>query len=139
MFEKKIIYCGVLFSKGIITLCYHPHKASLTTPTRFPTHTDTPPSNLIHSYPHPHPSIPTETRFFAIFSSLIHYFLEIEYSDSLHQCLTSSRGKIQKKNLVPNLGQNGQKSDRKLGFCHFFNSICQFFFKLHRMIAWSIV
>ena len=124
MFEKKIIYCGVLFSKGIITLCYHPHKASLTTPTRFPTHTDTPPSNLIHSYPHPHPSIPTETRFFAIFSSLIYYFLVIEYSDSLYQCLTSSRGKIQKKNLVPNLGQNGQKSDRKLGFCHFFNSIC---------------
>ena len=120
MFEKKIIYCGVLFSKGIITLCYHPHKASLTTPTRFPTHTDTPLSNLIHSYPHPHPSIPTETRFFAIFSSLIHYFLETEYSDSLHQCLTSSRGKTQKKNLVPNLGQNGKKSDRKLGFLPFF-------------------
>ena len=139
MFEKKIIYCGVLFSKGIITLCYHPHKASLTTPTRFPTHTDTPPSNLIHSYPHPHPSIPTETRFFAIFSSLIHYFLETEYSDSLHQCLTSSRGKTQKKNLVPNLGQTEKNRTENQVFCHFFNSFYQFFFKLHRMIAWSIV
>ena len=120
MFEKKIIYCGVLFSKGIITLCYHPHKASLTTPTRFPTHTDTPPSNLIHSYPHPHPSIPTETRFFAIFSSLIHYFLEIEYSDSLQQCLTSSRGKIQKKKFGTKFGPKRTKIGPKIRFLPFF-------------------
>ena len=52
-----------------------------------------------------------ETRFFyhfLKFGSLI--FLEITYTDSLQQCLTSSRGKIhEKKFLGPNLGQRSQK------------------------------
>ena len=36
-------------------------------------------------------------------------FLEIEYDDSLQQCLTSNKSKIhEKKNWGPNLGQKGQ-------------------------------
>ena len=42
---------------------------------------------------------------FLKFGSL--FFLEITYSDSLQQCITSSRGKTHEQNFCrPNLGQN---------------------------------
>ena len=62
-----------------------------------------------------------ETRFFAIFfefGSLV--FLEIAYSDSLQQFITSSRGKTQENIFwVPTLSQNGPKPDPKLVFLPF--------------------
>ena len=56
---------------------------------------------------------------FLKFSLLV--FLEITYSDTLQQCLTSSRSKIHKKKFWgPNLGQRGQKWAQNQGFfCHF--------------------
>ena len=52
----------------------------------------------------------------------IRVFLENGYDDSLHQCLTSGRGKVHKKNLErPKFGVKELKSCLKLGFfCHFF-------------------
>ena len=60
-----------------------------------------------------------KTRIFAIFScSLV--FLKIAYSDSLQQCLTSSRGEIHEKSFWgPTLGQNGQNGSRNWVFVYF--------------------
>ena len=62
-----------------------------------------------------------KTRFFVIFSSLVHVvFLEIAYSDSLQQCLTFSRDKIQEKKIFgPKFGSKGPKSVLKLGLFPF--------------------
>ena len=52
-----------------------------------------------------------ETRFFAIFSGLVHSFFVFEtaYSDSLQEFLTSSGTKIYKKKIwEQNLGQRDQ-------------------------------
>ena len=57
-----------------------------------------------------------ETRFFAIFSSLVSLvFLEITYNDSLQQCITSGRGKTHKKvfwgpNFEPKQAEIGSKT-----------------------------
>ena len=57
--------------------------------------------------------------YFLKFVSLV--FLEITYSDSLRECLTSSRGKIHKKKfLIPNLGRRGQNQSQNQVSCHFF-------------------
>ena len=48
-------------------------------------------------------------------------FPENAYSDSLQQCLTSSRGKIYKKKISGHkCGPKGPKSGLKLGFFPFF-------------------
>ena len=58
-----------------------------------------------------------KTRFFAIFSSLVHwFFFEIAYNDSLQQFLTSRIGKIHEKKFC------GPKLGPQLGFCHFLKS-----------------
>ena len=52
---------------------------------------------------------------FLKFGSIV--FLEFTYSDSLQQCLTSSRSKIYKKFLFePTFGPKEPKSGPKLGF-----------------------
>ena len=55
---------------------------------------------------------------FLKFGSLV--FLEIEYNDSLQQCMTSSRGKTHKKFGGTKFGSKRPKSGPNLGFfCHF--------------------
>ena len=49
------------------------------------------------------------------------FFLDMACSDSLHYCLTCSRGTVHKKNFWdPNLGQRGQNWARNYVFCYFF-------------------
>ena len=56
--------------------------------------------------------------YFFKFGSLV--FLEIEYSDSLEQCVTSTKGKSYEKRFWgPNFGQNGPKSGPELVFLLF--------------------
>ena len=60
-----------------------------------------------------------QNQVFAIYSSLFHQFSlnEITYSDSLQQCIISSRGKTNKKKFGgPNFGQNRAQNQV---FCHF--------------------
>ena len=55
---------------------------------------------------------------FLEFGSLV--FIEIAYSDSLQQCLTSSRDKThEKKSAEPEFGLNEPKSSPKLRFLPF--------------------
>ena len=62
-----------------------------------------------------------KTRFFVIFFQFcLLVFLELACNDSLQQCLTSNRGKIQKKKFWgPNLGQRSQNQAQNEVFCHF--------------------
>ena len=46
-------------------------------------------------------------------------FLEMEYDDSLPQCLTSSREKSHEKNWDPNLDQSGQNWSQNVLFFSF--------------------
>ena len=55
---------------------------------------------------------------FLKFGSLV--FLEIEYNDSLQQCMTSSRGKTHKKFGGTKFGSKRPKSGPNLGFLPFF-------------------
>ena len=65
-------------------------------------------------------------------------FLEIAYSDSLEQCITSTRGKTHEKSFLElTLGQNRPKPGPKLVFFGSYRLVHTFFFKLHRMIAWN--
>ena len=49
-------------------------------------------------------------RHFLEFGSLV--FLEIVYSDSLQQCLTSTRGETYEKRFATQIGPNESKSDQ---------------------------
>ena len=57
-------------------------------------------------------------------------FLEIEYDDTLQQCLTSSIGKTHKKRFLgPNLGQTDQNRD-EIRFLQF-SQVCLIKFLLN--------
>ena len=70
---------------------------------------------------------------FLEFGSYIFY--EIQYNDSLQQCLTSSRVKTQEKKIW---GPKQVKIGPEIQcFAIFLGFVYQFFFKLHRVIAWN--
>ena len=50
-------------------------------------------------------------------------FCEIEYDDSLRQCLTSSRGKIHEKNFGPQILTKQQKMGSEIRFLAIFSSL----------------
>ena len=76
-------------------------------------------------------------RDFVEFESLV--VLVIAYSDSLQQCLISSRGKTHEKNWEPKFGLNEPKSGPKLSFSPLFQVCFMSFLKLQRMLAWNNV
>ena len=83
-----------------------------------------------------------KTRFFwhfLKFGSLV--FLEIEYNNSLQQCITPSRGDTHKKNLAVQIwAKTGQNQTQNQIFFSIFSSLVhQISIKLHRMIAWDNV
>ena len=78
-----------------------------------------------------------ETSFFCHFlefGSLV--FLQIAFNDSLQQCLTSSRGKIHKKNFEAQFWVKGAKIGSETRFFAIFSSLAhQFSMKLYTTIA----
>ena len=59
---------------------------------------------------------------FLMFGSLV--FFEIGYNDSLQQCLTSSRGKVQEKNFGHQIWAKGTNSRPKTSFFLPFSQVC---------------
>ena len=79
----------------------------------------------------------TQNQFFCHFlecDSLV--FFKIDYNDSLQDCLTSSIGRIYKKNLVTKFGPNQAQDQFNFNFS---SLVHQFSFKLLRMITWNNV
>ena len=71
-----------------------------------------------------------------MFRSLV--FLAVAYSDSLQQCLTSSRSKTHVKRFwYPNLCQRGQNRQETSFFCHFLKFVLAVFFKISDNNSWQ--